>query len=254
MIYMAACLQACTVLLQTPSACESALTRCACSGPFSARMLSSWVEVIVMCTADGGHVLGGINGEDLAKLPEGQGAVVLPAEVPRGVGGCCLAPIPGEAQLHLHILTPTTVSWQHRYIMLTVSNIFAAAAGAQVAVWCARRALASMQPVCIECCGDCYAQFLKRRAQQEMGRAYVQLSSATCRSFLSIMWLLSVCLLPYIESLDISWTRDSLSMTFNAGEWLQNHFQTPSAHAVPRLQSSSNQATQHSCQNARCMR
>ena len=52
-------------------------------------------------TADGGHILGGINGKHLAQLAEGKGTVVLPFEVARWVRGGGFAAIPGKAELHL---------------------------------------------------------------------------------------------------------------------------------------------------------
>lgn len=52
-------------------------------------------------TADGEHVVPGINIEDLSELAEGHGTVVLPFEVCRGVGWGGFAAVPGEKLLHL---------------------------------------------------------------------------------------------------------------------------------------------------------
>lgn len=61
-------------------------------------------------TADGEHVVPGINVEDLSELAEGHGTVVLPFEVCRGVGWGGFAAVPGEQLLHLMHLQRTLAS------------------------------------------------------------------------------------------------------------------------------------------------
>ena len=57
-------------------------------------------------TADGHHVVSGIDGEDLAQLPERHGHVVLEREVAAGMRRRLLRPLPREVQLLLQEFPP----------------------------------------------------------------------------------------------------------------------------------------------------
>lgn len=61
-------------------------------------------------TADGQHVVGGVDVEGAAELGKGDGAVVLPLEALRGVRRRLLAAIPGEDLLPLRHSTAVHIT------------------------------------------------------------------------------------------------------------------------------------------------